>query len=873
MKMSIEVKLSSLLYTFLFLAAASLSLAYQRQQQTDTFQHLDYQNSQQQTNSSNSTTGALLETESQSNYVDEQQQQQQYKWPARQDIVARVLFEENPCPHDVLPINCFNLHPKFGISPSRILYDEYRKFTHLPYEQWIDSFEYNQVFYNTMTKPSRQLISSSSRTNNYHEFNLQTLARGPRVSRMKCTNALNQLVERSRNARKLQSTGKSMFDTDKTLATLLDSFGSFNDMLLTGLIVSGAPGKYQRCMNEMAIDLIDSESKQKEFVKTQYCSLSLRLPSWANDSSSIDTMRIDFGICLPEYCDSGAASDNIDLTVELAKLKIPPLYSDAYGMSVYCHPHPESQLRDWRQNSSSKLLVCFIVIWVSVTLISTIANNSLFATQSDEQRSTLLGVILNAFDLKQNIQKLWIVKETLVGVVNADEAKDKTQSDEDDICRPNLRLLDGIKVVMSLFVISGHMLIAMSSVQGDLSKAERFLASTYSLAIVLPTVGVNAFFVITGIVTSYLLMSRGRRLLKSPSFWIVFVGIRYLRIVSFQALAIWFMKSGFKYLGDGPMWDFGTSNSSPAYKCERQPWLSTFLAQANTRGPIDNCLWPSWYLSNDLLFAVLTPLMLAPYTYGSSMMLLKVGTGALLLVGAVGISKLQNSDYYYEGLLYSDAETPQIFYNELGLIYTSPIFRLVPYCIGLMFGERIYSYAIEKTVKLPQKFWITQRIANVILALCLLFVPIVSRYLLAKSKAMATASIIGQLVVATFLTSGVSLTLVCGKSKILSSLLRSNIFTRIARFSLSSLLVHNMIVVYYFQSKQMPIEITLFTYLEHFPLIVAMTYAASFMTCAIFETPIKHFCDAIVFKLSTKSKLAAKSNQNVQINDKQNTIQ
>lgn len=770
--------------------------------------------------------------------------QENQRQGASEKSIAELIKYHSECDSRNITHDCFNYDPSLDMSHS---YYVVKEITDVATYKKVDFALIDKSF----LKMRRQMILDRNKNTNYDNYEQLQKSASPRANRLLCKAHLTQIVKRIDAAIKLSAaSGKTLFETDGLMSTVLDTFGKFGREFMYSFNF-GSVGMYDACNDLLYLDLLDKHSNTKQNVKLQYCTAHLRSPNWFNSTFTRRIHRVPLGICIPETCSTSSASENIQLVDAIIKSSLPRFYQDFYTQSVYCEPHKDSQLRDWTQNSASVYLFAFVSCWLGVTCVATFLNN----TTSFED--TRLGFFLSAFDFRRNLTRLFTVRESKEQKVNKTRNTNETVednnalSDVDSGVKPlSLEKLDGIKIACSLCVISGHTLMGMSSVQKDYMGGHNFLSSMYSLYTVLPTVAVNSFFAITGVLTSNILLKKDAKTLLNPLFWLFFVIIRYVRITSILALSIWFMKEGYKYLGNGPFWDFGTSVDSQQYRCEMSSWSDVFFAQANKKSPVDSCLWPIWYLSNDLLFALLTPFLIIPYTKGNKKALVFTAI-ALLYIGYTSFIDIYSHNFYYEGLLDSQAETPQVFYHELGKIYTAPLYRLAPYLSGMYIGLCLHEYQIGK-FNPSQSFIKIINYTSVSLFATLVSLPVMTHYL-PKNKVWGTVYIILLQLLSSTNASTISSTLVSSNFDALAKYTTNKLFSILSRCALSSLLIHNIVIFYYFGSVRHQMNISWDSYIGVFSIVLMLTYTASFVVTALFEAPIKRICDKAIETLMAAS--------------------
>lgn len=105
-----------------------------------------------------------------------------------------------------------------------------------------------------------------------------------------------------------------------------------------------------------------------------------------------------------------------------------------------------------------------------------------------------------------------------------------------------------------------------------------------------------------------------RHPLLQPGVWIGFCLNRYIRLIPLWATLTLTVKYLYKFLGDGPLWDYGTSANTNLGQCEQESLFLLFLGLMNVRPVYQNCVASSWYVMIDLQCAIIVaPIVIMAY--------------------------------------------------------------------------------------------------------------------------------------------------------------------------------------------------------------------------------------------------------------------
>jgi len=184
---------------------------------------------------------------------------------------------------------------------------------------------------------------------------------------------------------------------------------------------------------------------------------------------------------------------------------------------------------------------------------------------------------------------------------------------------------------------------------------------------------VDSFFWMGGLLTGVALIGQMRRLgARWWKLYPVYVLGRWLRLTPLVGLAIlWVIGIG-PSLGDGPFWQ----TQHDAEQCA-QSWWADILYVQNIRSLTDehapSCLAHFWYLSNDMQFFLLAPLLVFPYVLSPLL-------GWAVLTLAVSASTAANVAISIAG---NYTASPLFDMKYFSHVYVQPYTRAQPYLVGV----------------------------------------------------------------------------------------------------------------------------------------------------------------------------------------------
>ena len=198
---------------------------------------------------------------------------------------------------------------------------------------------------------------------------------------------------------------------------------------------------------------------------------------------------------------------------------------------------------------------------------------------------------------------------------------------------------------------------------------------------------VDSFFLLSGMLVAYITL---RKMDKNKGRFPVLIYYihRILRITPAYAVVLftyWFLTV---HLADGPLWQQTLGVRSEFYRnCERYWW--TNMLYINNIYPwkvLDECMSWTWYLSNDMQFYIIAPVMLLPLYYLYPVGLAVVGTllaiNLAILGGIAGGLNLNGNMFFI-----TDTSDGRTVADD---IYTKPWARIGPYLLGIVLGFLFY---------------------------------------------------------------------------------------------------------------------------------------------------------------------------------------
>lgn len=512
-----------------------------------------------------------------------------------------------------------NIDPTDPFSWSKSYMDEFEhQYFHLSgVEDSLDQRHANfilaQELYQPMDNDINKYRTSSGTLEDYNKY-----INGPEVDQELCSSQLRQMVDlldelahinrqRSRanvsQIGHLTPEGPTIGTEHIHLARIMDSYGRYESGTLSGR--SRMFGHSEQCLET---PLLLGKGTNQQVVRTRVCSIKLRVHPHL-DTRMLPLLEranplVELAICLPNTCHSNSLSNNKHLIQQLvdSQFQMPT--------SIYADKHREVEdlfcLNDWNEPmlgipTSGKVLIGLTCVWTLIMLIVTWNADALRSNGNSK-----LIALVDGMDLKLHMSNL-------VGL-NEDRGK-KLSS------RIDLDTLNIIKITFIFAAIYGHTIMFRIFTSSDLIHVfssihkTSFVASFFNR-----TLAIDTLFVVTGLLITFMTLKKidtspSSERLYSPvpftatCFMIGFA--RYLRLIPVLAVAFWYKKSIWIYLGSGLTWSKIFNEKTLYGACKQEPWYSPFTMLPTQLPIVAQCFPQVWSVVCDTRFAILAaPLIL-----------------------------------------------------------------------------------------------------------------------------------------------------------------------------------------------------------------------------------------------------------------------
>ncbi|XP_011883106.1 PREDICTED: nose resistant to fluoxetine protein 6-like isoform X2 [Vollenhovia emeryi] len=257
----------------------------------------------------------------------------------------------------------------------------------------------------------------------------------------------------------------------------------------------------------------------------------------------------------------------------------------------------------------------------------------------------------------------------------------------------SIRCLDGLRFISICWIIYGHTYyMEVVGVKMDLTHIPRMHHDWNNMLVLNGNIVTDTFFLLSGLLLAYTELSKKERALKWRFDMIGLYVHRYVRLTPAYAMMIGFYATLFYKFGTGPHWDAWVGTNKDY--C-RENWWTNLLYVNNYVNVPNMCMSQSWYLSTDMQFVWLSPLVLYPMLKFRSLFLAIVLAVCLFLSVLVPFIttyslRLTGTMLYYK----EQMDVTQVYLE----VYIKTYNRFGPYVIGLGLGYLLYktrSYKVK----------------------------------------------------------------------------------------------------------------------------------------------------------------------------------
>ena len=417
----------------------------------------------------------------------------------------------------------------------------------------------------------------------------------------------------------------------------------------------------------------------------QYCLSELEV----FDSQQQRNLALLHGSCLPQTC----SQEDIRLAVNLTSSKLNLLVNVG---DVSCEGESKAHY-----NAGS---IIILIVWCVFAVIVSVATAGQFVyrkmtkyqpTAKDAETAKPLSKLeRKRCSLSETIRKYLFCFSLYKTVSQIFAIKHQPSS--------AITCLHGLRVISMCWIILGHLSLFAYFFSENPSYISNSASHISYRGITESELAVDSFFLMSGLLVTYHTlrkMENRKGKFKFPAFlYYIHRFLRLTPVYAFILFSYWFLTV---HLADGPVWQKTIGENSHFYNSCKQYWWTNFLYINNIypRKHLDICMPWSWYLTSDMQFYVIAPLIIVPLSLNYKVGLTLIGillTANVVIIGSIagGYGLSANSAKFEElTLALQDREN---YHNLTDDIYTKPWTRIGPYLIGILIG-----YFLHKQQKKP----------------------------------------------------------------------------------------------------------------------------------------------------------------------------
>lgn len=441
------------------------------------------------------------------------------------------------------------------------------------------------------------------------------------------------------------------------------------------------------------------------------------------------------------------------------------------------------------------ILTGLAMITVGATCLEIAQDLFFFFGLRDSARWILqnFNLYIDTYSLCRNSTRLFTV--SVSGKVDiSNTTTTMTEGKRQELPAKQLTCLHGLKFISMIWVIYGHTLLFSDyqSYSHPMKTIEGNIADIWTLPSLIPNFSVDTFFVISGLLSAYIIFSLDVRFNGT-----LYTIARYIRLTPQQVIVI-LMFFLLPLLGEGPIYKQGTEPY--ANNCMKNYWLNLLYLQSYINRK-EICLIPSWWLSIEMTFHLISLFIIYLLTKNPKL-------GMLANTAVIAIMTLIGSVYHYtQGFaiqyLPSIPQKYEIETEQTQYFFHMPYPHAPSFFIGLALGYVLAKRTVRR-IQSHQLYlgWIS---FAAILAICLFG----SYYWnLGASYTQLEATVYYNLcqVLWPLAISWLILTCSLGQGGIVNSFLSADFFIPFGRITYMTYLSHMLVVRYYAASIQQTFE-------------------------------------------------------------------
>ena len=605
----------------------------------------------------------------------------------------------------------------------------------------------------------------------------------------------------------------------------VDAFGKLGAGYLQGNTY--ALGSYDECFS------LDN---------TQYCLTDLVIKFDGKNP------ELHYAICLPQTC----SSDDIRQAINSTNEQLTLLNVTLQVGSISCETE--------RRAPYNAGAIIMLLIWslIGATMLGATAVHLLLKTiEKDKNNKEGAEAESSSID-SQNDKRSTVAKFVFVfSLYKAIPAMLSTKHQQEK--SPAITSLHGLKVISLLWIILGHTHIWALFFSSNSSHVMNNVVTRFSYQAILSSpFGFDSFFLLSGVLVAYVALQKmAKKTKRNYAILVTYYIRRILHFTPVYAIILFSYWLLTVHLADGPVWRRTVGVGSSLYEnCERNWWTNLFyINNLHPWANLDECMPWSWYLSSEIQFFVIAPVMILPLYFIYPVGLVVVG--AFLVANVVILGGITGS-YELSASIFLDLDTssrdPDTIipdgHNTIDDIHIKPWTHLGPFVIGILLGFIFY-----KKYKLACRKYIDYIVYTCLwgLAFALCFSTVYGLYGAYDDDASLTEGeeIVYQMFSRLSWAMGLAIVIYSchhGYGWIINDFLSMKIWIPLSRLSLITYLIHPVVLFVLFYTRRAPVYSTGITLAAYAVATAVLSYGVAVIIACFVDLPLSNL-EAVALKL------------------------
>ncbi|GFR70558.1 nose resistant to fluoxetine protein 6-like [Elysia marginata] len=410
-----------------------------------------------------------------------------------------------------------------------------------------------------------------------------------------------------------------------------------------------------------------------------------------------------------------------------------------------------------------------------------------------------------------------------------------------------LSCVNGLRVISINWVVLGHVLLILTIFGDNIGAYSQKALKRWSFqAIINATFSVDTFFVLSGLLVTYLTLCEMKRNAGKIN-WVMFYVHRYLRLTPVYMICLGIWVSLMPYLVDGPI--FPQKTGVEKDHCKNTWWGNLLYVQNLVKFKPTYCFQWAWYLAVDMQFYVISPLIILPLYYRP-----KLGyfiMALFFLMTTITPFVLSETRYYPAASLGKIKGHPVPRGDENYDLYISPYCRMGPYLAGMLCGYALY-YMDGRRVRLHRALVVLGWVASAAIALTVLYG--LKDYFNGKEMSLHLAATYNALSRTAWGVSVAWVIFSCstGYGGVVNTFLSWSVWVPLSRLTYVVYLIHIIVIIVWGATSRSPFYIDDMTIVYLYLATLMATYALAFVFSLLFESPVMAL-EKLFFKKQKRS--------------------